>query len=300
MTARRVITLFDGAAEAVVVPGLGAGLAAYDLVEADRRTPLFRPCKNLSRWQPFDLANNLLLPWSNRISCGGFSFAGKFHPLAPNLEGEPYPIHGNGFFRTWTVEAVAAASVELSLTSNGPGPFRYAARAAYALRSGALTMRLSLVNLADEPLPYGLGFHPWIVRTPETLLRAKADRIALETSDHLPSGTAPVSSRPDWDFEAPLKLPSGWINNAFLGWDGRAEVIWLDRKLALDIAADPPLDVCIVYSPSDTADFFCFEPVTHPVDAHNACGGPEANGLAILEPGASLTATCRFEPRRID
>jgi aldose 1-epimerase len=294
------LTLFDGAAEAVVVPALGAGLASYDLVEADRRTPLFRPCRNLAEARPFDLANNLLLPWSNRISHGGFSFAGKFHALAPNLEGEPYPIHGNGFLNAWDVEAVAPAGVELSLTSNGPGPFRYAARAAYALRAGALTMSMSLVNLADARLPFGLGFHPWIVRTPETLLKAKADRVALETRHHLPSGTAPIASRPQWNFSTPSKLPSDWINNGFLGWDGRAEIVWRDRKLSLEIAADPPLDVFIVYSPSDKADFFCFEPVSHPVDAHNAAAGPEANGLAILQPGASLTATCRFEPLRID
>lgn len=299
MAAARIVTLCDDIAEAVVVPDLGAALASYDIV-VSRRMPLFRPCRDLSQTEPFALANNLLLPWSNRISRGGFSFEGKFHALAPNLKGEPYPIHGNRFSSAWEVENAASTAVELSLTSNGPGPFRYAAHATYALSEGALTMGLRIVNLADAPLPFGLGFHPWIVRTPDTLLRAKADRIALETSDHLPSVTAPVSSRPDWDFSAPLKLPCDWINNAFLGWDGRAEIVWPDRKLALTIAADPPLDVCIVYSPSDKADFFCFEPVTHPVDAHNASGGPQANGLAILAPGASLTATCRFEPRRID
>jgi aldose 1-epimerase len=256
--APRVLSLFDGAAQEVVVPEAGAGLASYDLIEADRRTPLFRPCRDLSPSQPFELASNLLLPWSNRISGGGFLFAGKFHPLAPNLPGEPYPIHGNGFSSGRDVEAAAAASVELSLTSSGPGVFRYAARASYALRSGALTMGLTIVNLAAEPLPFGLGFRPWIVRTPETLPRAKAQWIALETSDHPPSGTERVPSRPEWDFGAPRELPSGWINNAFLGRDGRADVVWRDRKLALEIIAVSPLNVCIVYSPSDKADFICF------------------------------------------
>lgn len=299
MSAPAVLTLFDGVAEAVVAPELGAGLASYDLVEGELRTPLFRPRRDLAEARPFDLANNLLLPWSNCISSGGFSFRGKFHSLQPNLEGERYPIHGNGFSSAWNVETAAPAAVELSLKSDGPGPFRYAARASYALRSGALTMRLSLVNHADEPLPHGLGFHPWLVRTPETQLKAGADQVGLETSDHLPAGTARVTSRPDWDFSARRRLPSGWINNAFLGWDGRAEVIWPDRNLALDITAELPLAVYIVYSPSDKADFFCFEPVTHPVDAHNGVGGAEANGLAILQPGASLAATCRFAPRRM-
>lgn len=294
--AARIVTLRDDLAEVVVVPDLGAALASYDIVVSGR-TPLFRPCRDLSQTEPFALACNLLLPWSNRISRGGFYFEGKFHALAPNLEGEPYPIHGNGFSSAWEVENAAPSAVELSLTSNGPGPFRYAAHATYALSNSALTMGLRIVNLADAPLPFGLGFHPWIVRTPDTRLRAKMDRVVLETNDHLPSGTAPIASRPEWNFSKELKLPSGWINNGFLGWDGRAEIHWRDRKVVLKITADPPLDVFIVYSPSDKADFVCFEPVSHPVDAHNASGGPEANGLTVLQPGASLAATCCFQPR---
>ena len=80
-------------------------------------------------------------------------------------------------FEPMVGESAAAERVELSLTSNGPRPFRYAARATYALDGGALTMRLWLRNLGPEPLPFGLGFHPWLVRTPQTLLLAKAQRV---------------------------------------------------------------------------------------------------------------------------
>jgi len=299
-TLRSVLTLFDGVAEAIVVPELGAGLASYDLIEGDDgRIPMFRPRRDLRGAGPFDLANNLLLPWSNRISGGGFRFGGTFHPIAPNLEGETYPIHGNGFSNAWTVEFAAPVCAELSLTSHGPGPFHYEARAFYGLQAGALTMRLTIANLAAKPLPFGLGFHPWIMRDADTQLKAKAEWVVLETSDHLPSSKARVSSYPHWNFNEGRGLPSEWINNAFLGWDGRADIVWRDRKLALAIEADPPLEVYIVYSPSAKADFFCFEPVTHSVDAHNLSGGPQANGLVILEPHASLSACCQFRPRRI-
>lgn len=294
------LTLFDDFAEAVVVPELGAGLASYDLIGAAGRTPLFRACREISRAHPFDLANNLLLPWSNRISGGGFHFAGRFHPLAPNLTGEPCPIHGNGFSSPWSVENAARDKVEVSLTSNGPGPFRYLARAAYSLSGGALGMRLSIRNIGDEALPFGLGFHPWIARSPMTHLQGKAARVVLETNDHLPAGEAPIAWRPEWDFAQPRALPHGWINNAFLDWDGRAIILWPDRKLALDVAADPPLSTFILYSPGAEAGFFCFEPVTHPVDAVNLPGGPEANGLMILEPQEAMSATCRFSPRHVD
>ena len=141
--------------------------------------------------------------------------------------------------------------------SDGPGPFRYEARAAYALSAGALTIRLSVRNLAPDPLPFGLGFHPWIVRSAWTQLKAKAARVVLENNDHLPAGEAPAASRPEWDFAAPRALPSRWINNAFLGWDGQAEVLWPERNLKLEIDADPLLSTYVVYSPSAEAGFFC-------------------------------------------
>jgi len=296
MAAPRLITLTDGVAEATVAPDLGGGLASYDLVGAAGRAGLFRPCRDLSRAGPFDLANNLLVPWSNRISGGGFHFGGRFHPLEPNLPGEPYPIHGNGFSSAWAVENASADKVELSLTSNGPGPFRYEARATYALDAGALSMGLWVRNVGTEALPFGLGFHPWIVRTPHTLLMAKAQRVVLESSDHLPVGQASVSSRPEWDFATPRALPAAWINNAFLGWDGRATVLWSERRLALEIVADPPLSTYILYSPGGDSDFFCFEPVSHLIDAHSLPSGPSAGGLIILAPQETMSAACQFRP----
>ena len=300
MALPRLVTLGDGVAEATVAPDLGGGLASYDLVGAAGRAALFRPCRDLSRAGLFDLANNLLVPWSNRISGGGFHFRGRFHRLEPNVDGEPYPIHGSGFSSAWSVSNASAEKLELSLRSNGPGPFCYEARATYALDAGALNMWLWVRNVGTETLPFGLGFHPWLVRTPDTLLQAKAKRVVLENSDHLPDGEAPVASRVGWDFAAPRALPADWINNAFLGWDGRATIIWSDRDLALEVEGDGPLSTYIVYSPSARADFFCFEPVTHPVDAHNLPGGPAANGLTILAPPETVSATCRFCPRRLN
>ena len=300
MAVANALRISDDVAQAVIAPELGAGLAAYDLVGASGRMALFRPCHDLSRAGPFDLACNLLIPWSNRISGGGFRFNGQFHPLVPNLAGERFPIHGNGFSSRWLVERARADSAEFSLRSDGPGPFRYEARAAYSLSAGALAMQLSVRNVGRAPLPFGLGFHPWIVRGAGTQLKAKAERVVMETPDHLPAGQAPVASRPEWDFAAPRALPSGWINNAFLGWDGHARILWPERELELRIEADPPLSTYILYSPSAEADFLCFEPVTHPVDAHNLPGGPEANGLIVLAPQEAMSAACRFRPRRLE
>jgi len=294
----RTILLKDGAAEALIVPALGAGLASYDFMSRGRREPLFRPCRELARAQPFDLANNLLVPWSNRISGGGFHFRGRFHALPPNLTGEPAPIHGNGFSSAWTPVETSAVSATLTLESDGPGPYKYAAEVRYALEAGALSVRLRVANRGEDALPFGLGLHPWLPRTPRATLRARATTVTLEDRFHLPAGQAPVASLADWDFSAPRRLPDTWINNDFSPWDGYADIVWTDRDLRLSIEADEAVSAYILYAPGPAADHFCFEPVTHLVDAHNRPGGPEANGMAILETGDELAIACRFVPGR--
>ena len=295
------LTISDGVAEAVIVPGLGAGLASYDLLGEAGPVPLFRPCRDLAHAHPFDLAHNLLLPWSGRISGGGFRFDGTFHELAPNLEGERLPIHGNGFSSAWNTEQHTTTQASLVLQSDGPGPYRYDARVTYRLDDGALRIDLAITHRGDRRLPYGLGLHPWFPRTPATSLQARATTVTLEDSRHLPAGQLPVTSREDWDFGVPRRLPGAWINNDFWPWDGGAEIAWPERGLGLtvDTCGDPRLTTYILYSPASDAPFFCFEPVMHPVDAHNRSGGPEANGLAVLAAGQSLSVQCRFRPHRL-
>jgi len=292
-----LVTIADGLAEAAIAPWLGAGLAWYDLTARGKREPLFRPCRDPARAHPYELANILLTPYSNRISGGGFAFGGAFHAVAPNVQAEPVPCHGDGFSSAWTVEKARSDSAALRLEAQGHGPWRYRARVVYALEKGALTMRLEITNLGDKTLPFGLGLHPWLVRTPQTTLQAKARRVVLENSIHLPAGDLPVEKRKDWNFAQARRLPGAWINNAFLGWDGWAEVAWIDRGLTLDITTDPPLSTYILHSPDSEADHFCFEPVTHPVDAFNLPGGPEANGLKVLAPGEETAISARFTPR---
>jgi aldose 1-epimerase len=293
------ISLADGVAEVVIVPSLGAGLASYDLVSHGQREPLFRPCRHLSCASPFDLANILLVPWSNRISGGGFAFGGRFYPLQPNLTDEPLPIHGIGFSAARETVEAQAVSAFLTLNSDGPGPFKFLAAVRYSLEEGALRVALKVTNRGPAALPFGLGLHPWFPRTPSTTLKARAAVVTLEDRLHLPNGQIAVASRQDWNFSTHHRLPDRWINNDFSPWDGRAEIVWSDHALRLSIEADDALSAYILHSPASDANFFCFEPVTHLVDAHNRPGGPKANGLTILDHQDDLAVACRFVPTRV-
>ena len=293
MTAARVID--DGQLRAVVRPDLGAGLARFDLHDG---TPLFRPAPD-NTTEPFALANILLVPWSNRIGGSEFSYGGEYYALSPNVPGEALPLHGSGFQHPWRVTQASAMRVDLELECDTPAPFRYTARASYGVQDGALCMTLSVVNVSGTALPFGLGFHPWLPRTPRTTLHMPATGVWLTDAQLLPTRRVPISATPDWDFATSRPLPQTFIGNAFTGWWHRATIAWPERNLALDIEAGPGLDTCIVYSPDGNCDFLCVEPVTHPPNAHNLPGGPLANGLVELLTDEEFAVECRFTPRPI-
>ena len=287
------IELTNGAARIAVRADLGAGLAAFDVMKDGGWQPVLRTADPAAA-HPFALSSILLVPFSGRVSGGGFRFDGAFHALPRNVEAEPYPIHGSGFSAPWRETARDRDGIALALSAGGPGPFRFDASVTYRLEGTALVMELSVVNRADIRLPYGAGFHPWFVRDADTTLAAPAEGVWLERADHLPEVRQPVAAYSEMDFNQPRALPARWINNWFDGWNGKARIEWPARGLVADVEAGDALDRYVVFSPAADADFFCFEPVSHPVDAFNLAGGPEAHGLKVLEPGQRLDVWTRI------
>ncbi len=182
----------------------------------------------------------------------------------------------------------------LSLISDGPGPYRYRAAVTYALTGTSLEITLQIVNRAAVRLPFGLGIHPWFPRTRLTTLQAPASEVCIELPNHLPDRFEDIKKYPEWDFQSPIPLPRGWINNVFAGWNGLALISWPEHNCGLRIEASSPLDFYLVYSPSDASDFFCLEPVSHVVDAHNWGSLGKWNGLSLVDFGEKLEARCTF------
>jgi aldose 1-epimerase len=289
VVAERLLELGDGRARLVVAPENGGGIASFDALRSGHApVPLLKP-------PPGGIIGcELLVPWSNRISGGGFEFEGRFHAVAPNVPGEPFPLHGDGFQKLWRLARQTGTEAELVLDDGAIGPYRYIARVSYALHEGALEATLTVENRASMRLPYGLGFHPWLPRHAGTTLAARAERVWLEDERHLPTGIEPIAAHPAWDFGQAAPLPAAWINNGFGGWDGHAAIVQPEDGIALSLDASPELGVFILYSPSPDAGFFCFEPVSHPVDAHHG------QGLTVLESGEAMSVAMRLGWRPLD
>ncbi|RJT33522.1 aldose 1-epimerase [Mesorhizobium waimense] len=279
-----LVELRDGRGRLVLAPEKGAAIARFEALVDGAPVPLLRPGDGTGT-----SGCQVMVPWSNRISGGGFEFNGRFHAVEPNVPGEAFPIHGDGFQREWRLAGCTATEAELLLDDGAIGPYRYTARIAYALNDGALDATLTVENRAGMRLPYGLGFHPWFRRRAGTMLEARATRVWLEDERHLPTGVAPVANHPGWDFSRASVLPRSWVNNAFDGWDHHAAIIQPEDRMTISLLASPSLDVFILYSPSPDSGFFCFEPVSHAVNAHHG------EGLTPLEHGATMSASIRLD-----
>jgi aldose 1-epimerase len=272
-----VITLQAGEARATVLPEMGAGVGRLDW----RGMEIFRPWSGRAEEGPFALGMNLLAPFSNRIS-GPFEWGGARHEVAANLEGERFAIHGDAFQRAWSVEDATADSVALTVAGE-IGPWRYDGGVTYRLTPQGFDCGLTMTNRSAVALPFGGGFHPWFPRGDATRLTFGAAGYWPEDERHLPSTTDPVAAPTDWRWESEAPLPGRFINAGFAGWDGHVTI--RQPGLRIKIAAIG-CDATILYSPGPDSGFFCFEPVSHPVDAHNLPGQP---GLVGLDPGDTLS-----------
>ena len=233
MRAEATLELNDGRVSAVVRPTLGAGIARFDFIARGKREPLFRPEPTQGAQHPFELALQVLVPWSTACRARASVFAVSDITSNRTLLGNPIRFTATDFpCRGILLSTGLKAPYSISIPC-GPGPFRYTATLSYGLADGVLSISLLVENTGDQALPFGFGFHPWMIRTPDTQLRASASRVWLEDEQHLRKGTSPVVIPRDWDFQSLASLPDGWINNAFTGWDGTGEVWWPDRDMRL-------------------------------------------------------------------
>jgi len=162
----------------------------------------------------------------------------------------------------------------------------------YALADGALTVRLAVENRSDEPMPAGLGLHPYFERTAAMTLQARLDGWWETDALVMPVAHHDSGRRDDW---------SAWLHrsettdNVFTGWDGTARLTWPERGLGLDMRCSDPARWLVVYAPTDRP-IACIEGVTHPTDALN---DPALPGIQILAPGETFSLDTGFRPSRL-
>ncbi|WP_313117333.1 aldose 1-epimerase [Ectopseudomonas guguanensis] len=276
-----LLTLRDSLTQLTLAPELGASLVNWVRLSDGRALLRHSDEQALTAANPRRLACYPLLPWSNRIGGGGFATPAGWQSLSANTDHEPLPIHGSAWQQPWQVVDVTSDSASLQLDSQVPFPYR--ATLQVGLANGCLRLSLHATHLGQQPTWYGLGLHPYLPRTTHTRVQVKADGVWLCGEDKLSSHWVELPEA--WNFAEPRLLPQQLVDNAFSHWPGDARIIQTDAGYQLVCHAHGA-DVFLLFCPQGQ-NFFCFEPVTHPVNAHHL---PQRPGLQLLAPGQ----TCRL------
>ncbi|QRN55683.1 aldose 1-epimerase [Dyella caseinilytica] len=272
-----------------ILPEAGGGVAGFDWHGRGEPIPLMRRCEHLPdkhgvHIDPNRLSCYPLVPWSNRITEGGFHVDGRWIALARNRDDEPWPIHGSGWQRAWQVQSHTASEARLSLQESSATAYCYTAILHYALHGDALQIDLTVTNTGATAMPFGLGLHPFFPRHGNTRLLAPASQV-WTNDGQTPLPIERITVPPHWDFRSERALPDQGVDNAFQAWTGDALIHWPALQLGLQVMAD--VDAFVLYTPAG-GDFFCFEPTDHPINAVHLPGGPMAHGMTMLQPQAVL------------
>ena len=279
------LKLSSGSLEMELAPASGGSIASFAWTGGDRRASILRPPPEpLSA--VLDSASFPLVPFVNRIRGGAFSFRGRQVTLSPNMAGDPSPLHGQGWLGPWRVESLSESEAELVFDHEpGEWPWHYEARQLFRLAADTLRMELRCRNLSDEPMPCGLGFHPYFSCGPDTRIQTHVEEVWTVDDNVLPVERIPATGSYSIGDDP---VCGRNLDNGYCGWSGRA------------LLTDPgwPFEVELssrrarffqLYSPA-SGGIFVAEPVTH---ANAALNEPDedwaALGIRVLQPGETMT-----------
>ena len=283
-----LVTLRADGAGLRVAPAAGGAVARYWLERGGRVWEWLRASPEALRDDNPYLASAFpLVPYSNRIREGRFSFRGRSVAQPLNWPPERHAIHGHGWQAPWKlIEASATEAVLEYRHEADDWPWRYRATQRFVLEPTRLRVELALTNESAAAMPAGLGWHPYFPRTSRTTLAAVAGAVWLTDAEMMP--TRLVSPPPDTDLGRGPIVDALVLDNCFVGWSGRASIEWPESSARLVMTAEPPLDCLVVYTPAGRP-FFCAEPVSHVTDAFNlAAAGRMDTGMRVLEPAQTL------------
>lgn len=242
-------------------------------------------------YDPREAASFPLVPYSNRIADGRFSYDGRTYQLPLNMPPEPHAIHGDGWQGRWTIDSANSSTVILTFEPEG-APIIYRSRQVFRLDDRGLTVTLEVTNTGPHALPFGFGHHPYFPRSEGLTLEAAVSGVWTLDDRKIPKDRI---SLPDaWNFNQSKGLAALELDHCFTGFSGSATMHWPENNLTLAIATDPVFSHLVVFVPPGK-DFVCVEPVSNVTDGvHQLVAGRVDTGLRVLQPKETLKGSMSF------
>ena len=273
----------------------------------------------------FSFGGALLAPFANRITGlavdGGEAIEtpvdGQMVRLPCNWGGKAkgaqrYAMHGLILATRTSFEQPSPETVTASLEAGdfgGRWPSESRLEFAWRLTGGTLSLSVAVENVGRDPLPFGLGWHPYFAlpsgERSQARLRLGAEaRAEVDNYDEvLPTGRLIRVEETPYDFSAPEGRALGelYLDDCFTGLqreDGWAiaEVRDPAAGLGLRIATPTPEVKAIqVYAPPDQP-FVVIEPQFNLADPYSSVWSGMDTGMVRLRPGGRLVYEVRVEP----
>ncbi|QPC94325.1 aldose 1-epimerase [Mesorhizobium sp. INR15] len=293
-----LISIGDGIATVEIAPAAGGAVASYRWHGNGQTVDWLRPADSgaIASRDAGAMGCFPLVPYSNRIRGGRFEFGDRGIRL-PTRPDDPHHEHGHGWRKPWTVARHDAGTAILHYRHAADSwPWSYEAEQAISVEDGRLSIRLSLRNLSDTPMPAGFGLHPYFPSTPWTHIQASVTGMWETDAQVLPTRhvVPPAGANPTTGFD----ISEADFDTAFTGWARNARITWPEHGRQLDMEAEAPLDFLVLYTPPGEP-FFCAEPVSNMTDAFNRVGNGYNTGSIVLAPGETRSASVRFVPSLI-
>ena len=287
------IFLTNNVAKVEISPSLGGAILAYEAKLNDKFVAILRKTDNVKSV----LASNCfpLIPYSNRIREGKFTWQETNISLPLNHLPEKHSIHGHGWQLPWTITEQSAQSLTLEYHySVDEWPYSYSAKQVFILEEKALSITLMMENTDNCSIPAGLGLHPYFNLTKETLIQCQVDQMWAVDDECMP--TQLVVKPAAMNRSAGFPVHGSNLDNVFTGFNGHATVTWPELSAKANISTSSNCKFLVIYSPKNE-NFFCFEPVTHSTDAINmAKKGIENTGITALKPNEAMSISMKISP----
>ena len=178
-----------------------------------------------------------------------------------------------------------------------------------SLTANAVELNVQVKNVGDDPLPVGIGWHPYFAfisgDRQQGRLHIPAKRRALVNNyeDVFPTGKTESVAGTHYDFRTPKGVPLGtqFLDDSFVDLDRQpdgsvsAEVSDPKAMYGLRVTAlSTEIHAMQAYSPSEKV-FVALEPQFNYVDPYGKEWGKTDTGMVVLKPGQSVAYRVRLE-----
>ncbi|MBU1101258.1 MAG: aldose 1-epimerase [Bacteroidetes bacterium] len=286
-----------------IVPRYGGNINDMVLQKNGKLYPIIAGYKTVDEFEKHEYyRNSKLLPFTNRLKNGNYSFEGKNYQLPINEEDLNNTLHGFFYKREFEIaerevcEEYGKLILKTLYNSELEGyPFKFSAELSYEFSSeNGLILTTKIVNKCEELIPIGDGWHPYFTfggKVDDLFLKVPKGVVNLLDSQNIPTGNQMPCERfiksekiEDYLLDTGLSLETDndALTEIYNPEENVTIILWQKTGHRL-------YNYLQVFIPPDRMSI-AVEPMTCNANALN-----NKDGLIILSPGEKITTVCGIQ-----